>query len=117
MMPTNLYGPNDNYDLLNSHVIPALIRKTHEAKIKNFKEIVVWGTGKPRREFLHVDDLALACVKLMESGVTDGIFNIGTGHDITIRNLIELIVEVIGYKGLIVFDDSKPDGTPGNYWT
>jgi len=112
VMPTNLYGPNDNYDLESSHVLPALIRKAHEAKERGDKELVVWGSGKPMREFLYVDDMADACVFLMESTVKDGLFNIGTGEDITIRNLAETIMEVVGFDGEIVFDASKPDGTP-----
>lgn len=111
-MPTNLYGPNDNYDLNNSHVLPALIRKTHEAKVRGDKELVVWGTGNPKREFMYVDDMADACVFLMESDVRDGLFNVGLGSDVTIRELAETIMEVAGYEGDIVFDSSKPDGTP-----
>jgi GDP-L-fucose synthase len=111
-MPTNLYGPNDNYDLNNSHVLPALIRKAHEAKLRGDRELVVWGTGKPMREFLYVDDMADACVFLMESGVTDGLFNVGTGADVTIRELAESVMSVVGFKGEIVFDSTKPDGTP-----
>lgn len=112
VMPTNLYGPNDNYDLANSHVLPALIRKAHEAKSRGDSEYVVWGTGNPRREFLYVDDMADACVFLMEQGIGDGIYNIGCGKDVTIRELAETVMEVIGFKGKIVFDSSKPDGTP-----
>jgi GDP-L-fucose synthase len=112
VMPTNLYGPNDNYDLESSHVLPALIRKAHEAKERGDKELVVWGSGKPMREFLYVDDMADACVFLMESTVKDGLFNIGTGQDITIRDLAETIMDVVGFDGEIVFDASKPDGTP-----
>ena len=112
VMPTNLYGPNDNYDLANSHVLPALIRKAHEAKQRGDSEYVVWGSGKPMREFLYVDDLADACVFLMEKGVTDGFFNIGTGTDVTIRELAETVMSVVGFAGRIVFDASKPDGTP-----
>ena len=112
VMPTNLYGPNDSYDLNNSHVLPALIRKTHEAKAKGDKQLVVWGSGKPRREFMYVDDMADACVFLMESGVQDGLFNVGVGTDVTIRELAETIMEVAGFSGDIVFDTSKPDGTP-----
>ena len=111
-MPTNLYGPNDNYDLSNSHVLPALIRKAHEAKLRNDPTYVVWGSGQPMREFLYVDDMADACVFLMEQGVSDGLFNIGTGEDVTIRELAETVMSVIGFKGEIVFDASKPDGTP-----
>lgn len=111
-MPTNLYGPNDNYDLNNSHVLPALIRKAHEAKLNGATELVVWGSGKPMREFLYVDDMADACVFLMEKGVTDGLFNIGTGEDVTIRELAETVMDVVGFDGRIVYDSSKPDGTP-----
>jgi len=112
VMATNLYGPNDNYDLNNSHVLPALIQKVHEAKARSDKEFVVWGSGKPRREFLYVDDMADACVFLMEQGVSEGLFNVGTGQDVTIRELAETIMDVIGYRGQIIFDASKPDGTP-----
>lgn len=112
VMPTNLYGPNDNYDLENSHVLPALIRKAHEAKLRGDAEYVVWGTGQPRREFLYVDDLADACVFLMERQIGDGIFNVGCGNDITIRELAQTVMDVIGFTGRIVFDSSKPDGTP-----
>lgn len=111
-MPTNLYGPNDNFDPQNSHVLPALIRRFHEAKINNSSEVVIWGTGKPRREFLFVDDLADACVFLMENYNESEIINIGTGEDISIADLAELIKEVIDFKGKIVNDLSKPDGTP-----
>lgn len=112
VMPTNLFGPNDNYDLMNSHVIPALICKTHEAKISGSDEIIVWGTGSPKREFLYVDDLADACVELMERNVDEGVFNVGTGDDVTIKELISMIADVVGFEGKIVFDTSKPDGTP-----
>lgn len=112
VMPTNLFGPNDNYDLNNSHVLPALIRKAHEAKVRGDKELIVWGSGKPMREFLYVDDMAAACIFLMESGVTDGIYNIGTGEDITIGDLARAVMSVVGFKGDMVFDKSKPDGTP-----
>ena len=115
VMPTNLYGPNDNFDLETSHVMPALIRKFHEAKINNDPEVVVWGTGKPRREFLHVDDMADACVYLMENYDAKDVgefVNIGVGEDITITKLVELIKEVVGFEGEIVYDTSKPDGTP-----
>lgn len=111
-MPTNLYGPNDNYDLNNSHVLPALIRKAHEAKERGEATLEVWGSGKPMREFLYVDDLADACTFLMEKGVNDGLYNVGTGVDVTIQELAETIMEVIGFHGEIVFDTSKPDGTP-----
>lgn len=112
VMPTNLYGPNDNYDLDNSHVLPALIRKAHEAKLRGDGKLVVWGTGAPKREFLHVDDMADACVFLMENGVREGLFNVGTGTDVTIRELAETVMQVVGFGGEIVFDASKPDGTP-----
>lgn len=112
VMPTNLYGPNDNYDLANSHVLPALIRKAHAAKTQGDASLPVWGTGTPRREFLYVDDLADACVFLMENGTVDGIYNIGCGTDLTIRELAEAVAKVVGFKGLIEFDTSKPDGTP-----
>ncbi len=112
VMPTNLYGPNDNYDLANSHVLPALIRKAHEAKQKGESEYTVWGTGSPMREFLYVDDMADACVFLMENNINEGVFNIGSGQDVTIRELAETVMEVVGFKGKIVFDSSKPDGTP-----
>ena len=112
VMPTNLYGPNDSYDLNNSHVLPALIRKVHEAKCHGDKELVVWGTGKPMREFLYVDDMAEACVFLMENNINDGLFNVGTGVDVTIKELAETVMKVVGFEGDIVFDPSKPDGTP-----
>jgi GDP-L-fucose synthase len=112
VMPTNLYGPNDNYDLKNSHVLPALIRKAHEAKLRGDSELVVWGTGKPMREFLYVDDMADACVFIMENGTSDGLFNVGSGKDVTIRELAETVMDVVEFKGNIVFDSSKPDGTP-----
>ena len=114
-MPTNLYGPGDNYDLKNSHVLPALIRRMHEAKVQGDKEVVVWGSGAPKREFLYSDDLADACVFLMErcSAADIGEFiNIGVGREITIRELAELIAEIVGFRGKLVFDSSKPDGTP-----
>jgi GDP-L-fucose synthase len=111
-MPTNLYGPNDNFDLESSHVLPALLRKFHEAKIENEKEVVMWGTGSPRREFLYVDDLADACVFLMNEYESDEIVNVGTGEDISIKNLALMIANTVGYKGEIVNDTSKPDGTP-----
>ncbi|MNU79755.1 GDP-L-fucose synthase [compost metagenome] len=111
-MPTNLYGPNDNYDLSNSHVLPAMIRKFHEAKTGNGKEVVVWGTGKPMREFLYVDDLADACYFLMENYNDPGAINVGTGSDITIEDLAHLVKKIVGFEGEIVFDTSKPDGTP-----
>jgi GDP-L-fucose synthase len=112
VMPTNLYGPNDNYDLANSHVLPALLRKAHEAKVRGDREFFVWGTGTPRREFLFVDDLAAACVHLMEVAYAGPLVNIGTGNDVTIRELAETIMRTVGYDGTIRFDASKPDGTP-----
>ena len=111
-MPTNLYGPNDNYDLANSHVLPALMRKAHEAKLRGDDEYVVWGSGTPMREFLYVDDLADACVHLMERGYDGPLVNIGTGTDVTIRELAETVMEVVGFQGRITFDATKPDGTP-----
>jgi GDP-L-fucose synthase len=111
-MPTNLYGPNDNYDLKNSHVIPALIRKFLEAKNSNETKVEVWGTGTPLREFLHVDDLADACLFLMEKYDGLGFINIGIGEDLTIKELAELVKRIVGFKGEIVFDTTKPDGTP-----
>ncbi|MFC2188779.1 GDP-L-fucose synthase family protein [Fulvivirgaceae bacterium LMO-SS25] len=112
VMPTNLYGPNDNYDLQNSHVLPALIRKFHTAKICGESQVQVWGSGNPKREFLHADDLADACVFLMENYHEAELVNIGTGEDISIRDLATLIGEVVGFEGKLVFDASKPDGTP-----
>lgn len=111
-MPTNLYGPNDNFDLQTSHVLPALIRKVHEAKRDGAKEVAVWGSGTPRREFLHVDDLADACFFLLENYNSPEIVNIGCGEDVSIRELAETVCEVIGFEGSLVFDTSKPDGTP-----
>jgi GDP-L-fucose synthase len=112
LMPTNLYGPGDNFDLENSHVLPALLRKVHEAKTEGRREVVIWGTGAPRREFLHVDDLAGAAVFLMERYDEPGIINVGTGQDMTIADLAQLIARIVGYSGRLVFDSSKPDGTP-----
>jgi len=112
VMPTNLYGPNDNYDLNTSHVLPALIRKFHEAKIQDQPEVIVWGSGTPRREFLHADDMADACVFLMKNYNEEGLINIGVGEDLSIKELAEMIKDITGYKGRIVFDTSKPDGTP-----
>ncbi len=111
-MPTNLYGPNDHYDLKNSHVLPALIRKFHEAKINQEPFVTIWGTGEPKREFLHVDDLADACVFLMEKYNEPGLVNVGTGTDLSILELAELIARITGYSGSIQKDISKPDGTP-----
>lgn len=110
VMPTNLYGPNDNFDLENSHVLPALIRKFHEAKLKRKNEVVLWGTGSPKREFLHVDDLADACVFLMKNYDDSEIINIGTGEDISIQELAELIKTAVGFEEKIVWDATKPDG-------
>jgi GDP-L-fucose synthase len=112
VMPTNLYGPNDNYDLQNAHVLPSLVRKFHEAKLNNAPEVTIWGSGSPKREFLHADDLADACVFLMNTYSDEGLVNIGTGEDISISDLALMIKEVVGYEGAIVYDASKPDGTP-----
>jgi GDP-L-fucose synthase len=112
VMPTNLYGPNDNYDLETSHVLPALIRKFHEAKKQGREEVVMWGTGSPKREFLHADDLADACVFLMHHFSDYGFVNVGTGQDLSILSLAETIREVVGYEGKITQDPTKPDGTP-----
>ena len=112
VMPTNLYGPNDNYDLDTSHVLPALIRKFHEAKVNNAATVTIWGTGNPRREFLYADDLAAACYYLMQRYDEPGFVNIGTGEDIPIKDLALLIKEIVGYTGAIDHDASKPDGTP-----
>jgi GDP-L-fucose synthase len=112
LMPTNLYGPNDNYDLNSSHVLPALLRKAHEAKVNGDATLSVWGSGTPRREFLHVDDLAAATLFVLEHNVTEGLFNVGVGEDLSIRELAECICKVAGFDGELVFDASKPDGTP-----
>ena len=112
LMPTNLYGPGDNFDLQNSHVLPALIRRFHEAKVRGDDRVAVWGSGAPRREFLHVDDLADAVLYLLQSYDAEPIVNIGWGEDITIRQLAELVMSAIGYSGRLEFDSSKPDGTP-----
>ncbi len=112
LMPTNLYGPGDNFDLATSHVLPALLRKFHEAAAEGRREVVVWGSGRPRREFLHVDDLADAAVFLMENYDAEEIINVGAGEDISIAELAELIAEITGYRGRIVYDTSMPDGTP-----
>ncbi|MFC4164712.1 GDP-L-fucose synthase family protein [Epilithonimonas zeae] len=111
-MPTNMYGPNDNYDLNNSHVLPALLRKFHEAKEQNHPEVVVWGTGTPLREFLHSDDLAEACIFLMQNYNDFGHVNVGIGEDISIKDLALLVKKIVGYEGSLVWDTSKPDGTP-----
>jgi GDP-L-fucose synthase len=112
LMPTNLYGPGDSFDAERSHVLPALIRKFHEAKVRALDEVVVWGTGTPRREFLHVDDLANACLFLMQEYDDERIINVGVGEDLSIRELAELVREVVGFRGSLRFDPSKPDGTP-----
>jgi len=112
LMPTNLYGPNDNFDLLASHVLPALVRKAHIAKEGKAPELVVWGSGQPRREFLHVDDLADACLFLLEKYDSPEIINVGCGEDISIRELAELIRDIVGFKGKLAWDTTKPDGTP-----
>ena len=112
LMPTNLYGPGDNFDLQNSHVLPALIRKFHEAKAANAPEVVIWGTGTPLREFLHVDDMAAAAVFLMRNYSEEQFVNVGSGSDLSIRGLAELVADVVGFNGRIVNDPNKPDGTP-----
>lgn len=112
VMPTNLYGPGDNFDLKNSHVLPALIRKFHEAKVQGEKQVEIWGTGTPRREFLHVDDMADACVYLMQRYEEDQWINIGCGSDVTIRELADTVHRVVGFEGELRFDTSKPDGAP-----
>jgi GDP-L-fucose synthase len=112
VMPTNLYGPNDNFDLETSHVVAALLRKAHEAKTRKDLELIVWGSGKPRREFLHVDDLASACVLLLEQYDSPEIINVGFGEDISIRELAELICDVVAFDGELAWDKNKPDGTP-----
>lgn len=112
VMPTNLYGPNDNFDLETSHVLPAMIRKFHDAKINNSAKVCLWGTGHPKREFLHVDDLAEACLFLMNNNSVFPVINIGTGEDVTIKELANLISKVIDYKGEVIWDETKPDGTP-----
>jgi len=111
-MPTNLYGPNDNFDLETSHVLLALIRKFHEGKTNNQKEVEIWGSGMPRREFLHVDDLADACLYLMVNYDADDIVNIGVGRALSIRELAEMIADIVGFKSKLRFNTSKPDGTP-----
>ncbi len=111
-MPTNLYGPGDNYHPENSHVLPALVRRFHEAKVNGASEVVCWGTGSPRREFLHVDDLAQACLHLMDVHNDAGWVNVGTGEDVTIKELAETVARVVGYEGELVWDTTKPDGTP-----
>ena len=112
IMPTNLYGPGDNFDLQNSHVLPALIRKCHEAKLRGDKELIVWGSGTPRREFLHVDDLADACVHLMTTYESEQLINVGWGEDVSIAELASIVADVVGFKGEVRYDATKPDGTP-----
>ncbi|MDA9367784.1 GDP-L-fucose synthase [bacterium] len=112
LMPTNLYGPNDNFDLKSSHVLPAMIRKFHEAKVNGNKPVELWGTGSPKREFLHVDDLALAVLSSIENSLEDHLYNVGTGEDVTIKELAELVQVTVGHKGKIFWDNTKPDGTP-----
>lgn len=112
VMPTNLYGPNDNYDLQNSHVLPAMLRKFHEAKVNQVPAVNLWGTGSPMREFLHADDMAAACIFLMDNFSEEGPINIGVGHDISIKDLAGMVKSIVGYEGDIVWDSSKPDGTP-----
>ena len=112
LMPTNLYGPGDNFDLTSSHVLPALIRRFHEAKVAGLPEVVVWGSGAPLREFLHVDDLARACLVLLEAYDEPEPINVGVGKDLSIAELADLVKSVVGYQGRLTFDASKPDGTP-----
>lgn len=112
VMPTNLYGPNDNFDLTTAHVLPALLHKAHVAKQEGRDTFTVWGSGRPRREFLYVDDLADACILLMERRIGEGIYNIGAGTDLTVKELAETVMRVVGFEGKLVFDASKPDGTP-----
>ena len=112
LMPTNLYGPGDNYELETSHVIPAMLRKFHEAKENGLKEVFLWGTGNPKREFIHVDDLALAVVFALENSLSDSLYNIGSGHEVSIQGLAKIIKKKLGYNGSIKWDHSKPDGTP-----
>ena len=112
VMPTNLYGPNDNYDLQKSHVLPAMIRKLHEAKLGKSESVTIWGTGSPMREFLHADDLAEACVYLMENYSESQLINVGTGKDLTIKELAEMVKKIVGFEGNLMWDTTKPDGTP-----
>jgi GDP-L-fucose synthase len=112
LMPTNLYGPNDNFDLQSSHVLPAMIRKFHEAKENDHAPVALWGTGTPKREFMHVDDLAQAVLFAMENKLLETLYNVGTGKDLSIKELAEMIQKTVGHQGDIVWDDSKPDGTP-----
>jgi GDP-L-fucose synthase len=112
VMPTNLYGPHDNYDLNNSHVLPAMIRKFHDAKLANHSDVTLWGDGNPRREFMYVDDMANACIHLMLHYESSQIINIGTGEDIAIRDVAEIVQKVVGHKGRVIWDTTKPNGTP-----
>jgi GDP-L-fucose synthase len=112
VMPTNLYGPNDNFDLTTAHVLPALLHKAHRARDERADGVTIWGSGRPRREFLYVDDLADACILLMEQRIGEGIYNIGSGTDLTVKDLAETVMRVVGFDGKLVFDASKPDGTP-----
>lgn len=112
LMPTNLYGPGDNYDLETSHVLPAMLRKFHEAKENGLKEVFLWGTGNPKREFLHVDDLAKAVVFCLENSLSNSLYNIGSGVEVSIKGLAEIIQKIVGYNGSVKWDHSKPDGTP-----
>lgn len=116
-MPTNLFGPGDNFDLHGSHVMPAMIRKMHEAKQSGAPTVTLWGTGSPRREFLHVDDLASASLFLMEHYSDPATINVGVGEDLSIKELAELVQDVVGYEGELVWDTSKPDGTRASCWT
>jgi GDP-L-fucose synthase len=112
VMPTNLYGPNDNFDLATAHVLPALLHKAHRARDEHADGVTIWGSGRPRREFLYVDDLADACILLMEQRIGEGIYNIGSGTDLTVKELAQAVMRVVGFDGKLVFDASKPDGTP-----
>jgi GDP-L-fucose synthase len=112
VMPTNLYGPNDNFDLQSAHVLPALMRKVHEAKLSGAPSVAVWGSGRPKREFMHVDDMAAACVHVMNVDSFQGMVNVGSGEEVSIRELAEIVCDVVGYKGSLAFDATKPDGTP-----
>ena len=112
LMPTNLYGPNDNFDLKSSHVLPAMIRKFHEAKMDNHSSVTLWGSGSPMREFLHVDDLASAVVFALQNTLDEHLYNVGSGSDLTIKSLAEMVQKIVGHEGEIIWDDTKPDGTP-----
>ena len=115
LMPTNLYGPGDNFDLQNSHVLPALIRKFHEAKLQGLPEVEIWGTGTPKREFLHVDDLAAACVFLMEDYNDPAIVNVGSGEEVSIAELARLVADAVGFQGTVRYNKDMPDGTPRKF--